>query len=79
MVNLRIFITNVFYFSTNMICFLQQEEYEPPRYFRMIHENQPECGFIVLGIMASCVAGCTMPAFAIFFGEMIKVTEQFPG
>ncbi|CAG2232220.1 ABCB1 [Mytilus edulis] len=51
----------------------EQEEYEPPRYFRMIHENQPECGFIVLGIMASCVAGCTMPAFAIFFGEMIKV------
>ncbi|XP_052083244.1 ATP-dependent translocase ABCB1-like isoform X2 [Mytilus californianus] len=51
----------------------EQEEYEPPKYFRMIHENQPECGFIVLGIMASCVAGCTMPAFAIFFGEMIKV------
>lgn len=51
----------------------EQEEYEPPKYFRMIRENQPECGFIVLGIMSSCVAGCTMPAFAIFFGEMIKV------
>jgi hypothetical protein len=39
----------------------------------MLQENKPELPFILIGCMAAAVNGCTMPAFAIFFSEMIKV------
>ncbi|XP_045177444.2 ATP-dependent translocase ABCB1-like isoform X2 [Mercenaria mercenaria] len=39
----------------------------------MLRENKPEWPFIVIGCMSAAVNGCTMPAFAIFFSEMIKV------
>ncbi|KAL4217465.1 tRNA N6-adenosine threonylcarbamoyltransferase [Mactra antiquata] len=39
----------------------------------MLRENSPEWPFIVMGCLAAGVNGCTMPAFAIFFSEMINV------
>ncbi|XP_060570521.1 ATP-dependent translocase ABCB1-like isoform X2 [Ruditapes philippinarum] len=39
----------------------------------MLQENKPELPFILIGCMAAAVNGCTMPAFAIFFSEIIKV------
>ncbi|XP_069111959.1 ATP-dependent translocase ABCB1-like isoform X2 [Argopecten irradians] len=52
---------------------VEEEEYDPPKYFRILRENAPEWHFILLGCIASGIGGCTMPAFAIFFSEMIKV------
>ena len=51
----------------------QKEDYVPPKYFRLFKENTPECVFIIMGCVASGINGCTMPIFAIVFGEMIKV------
>ncbi|KAK3105070.1 hypothetical protein FSP39_016614 [Pinctada imbricata] len=51
----------------------EEEEVENPKYFRILRENLPECPFILMGCCGSLINGCTMPAFAIFFGEMIKV------
>ncbi|XP_060073738.1 ATP-dependent translocase ABCB1-like [Ylistrum balloti] len=56
---------------------IEEEEYDPPKYLRILRENAPEWHFILLGCIASGIGGCTMPAFAIFFSEMIKVTYKW--
>ena len=40
----------------------------------MLQQNAPEWPWIVLGCISSGINGGTMPAFAIFFSEMIKVS-----
>ena len=75
---LRIFKIRSYHFD-RIYCYLiikyifQKEDYVPPKYFRLLKENTPECVFIIMGCVASGINGCTMPIFAIVFGEMIKV------
>nr|XP_022339240.1 multidrug resistance protein 1-like isoform X1 [Crassostrea virginica] len=52
---------------------VEEEEAEPPKYFRILRENFPECPFLIFGVLFSAIQGSTMPLFALFFGEMIKV------
>jgi len=40
----------------------------------MLRENGPEWPMIVFGCIGAAIHGCTMPAFAIFFSQMITVT-----
>lgn len=51
----------------------EEEEVEKPKYFRILRENFPECPFLIFGTFFAAIQGTTMPLFAVFFGEMIKV------
>lgn len=53
----------------------EEEEVEKPKYFRILRENFPECPFLIFGTFFAAIQGTTMPLFAVFFGEMIKVIK----
>ncbi|XP_062574024.1 ATP-dependent translocase ABCB1-like isoform X1 [Saccostrea cucullata] len=57
----------------------EEEEFEKPKYFRILRENFPECPFLIFGTLFSAIQGSTMPLFALFFGEMIKVFIDIDG
>lgn len=39
--------------------------------------NAPEWEYILVGCIASIVMGCSMPAFAVIFGDIIGVSDHF--
>ncbi|KAK3611392.1 hypothetical protein CHS0354_036589 [Potamilus streckersoni] len=51
----------------------EEEVAEKPGFCRIVRENGSEWPFILIGCFAAAVNGGTMPVFAIFFSEMIKV------
>ncbi|XP_048749989.2 ATP-dependent translocase ABCB1-like isoform X1 [Ostrea edulis] len=52
---------------------VEEEEVDKPKFLRILRENFPECPFLIFGTLFSAIQGSTMPLFALFFGEMIKV------
>ncbi|XP_067658455.1 ATP-dependent translocase ABCB1-like isoform X1 [Haliotis asinina] len=51
----------------------EEEEVTKPGFCRMMQENAPELPFIILGCIAASLNGCTMPLFAVFFSEIVRV------
>ncbi|KAL3862668.1 hypothetical protein ACJMK2_008621 [Sinanodonta woodiana] len=51
----------------------EEEVAEQPGFCRIVKENRTEWPFIFMGCFAAAINGATMPVFAIFFSEMIKV------
>ncbi|XP_052821017.1 ATP-dependent translocase ABCB1-like isoform X1 [Mya arenaria] len=52
---------------------VEQETAPKSGFCSMLRENRKEWPLIVLGCIAAAVNGATMPVFAVFFSEMIKV------
>lgn len=55
---------------------VEEEEVDKPKFLRILRENFPECPFLIFGTLFSAIQGSTMPLFALFFGEMIKVQKM---
>ncbi|XP_064599295.1 ATP-dependent translocase ABCB1-like isoform X2 [Liolophura sinensis] len=54
----------------------EEEDVDKPGFCRMFKENKPEWPFVLLGCIAAAINGCTMPLFAVFFSEVVKVFQK---
>lgn len=42
---------------------------------RVLHLNLPEIHFVVIGFIVSVISGMVLPAYSIFFGELLEVSQ----
>lgn len=52
----------------------KEEQYDAPL-SRIIALNKPEWLHVLIGCVAAAAAGCTLPLFAVLFGEVYGVSS----